>query len=95
MNKLRTILAKFLAQLYLFIMDADYYAAYISFVWACYHIITQNPRFFADIILFLMTIGLYILRRIDSIVNKLEALETALNGAKIKRIELEAMKDVI
>ncbi|PKP53766.1 MAG: hypothetical protein CVT92_02210 [Bacteroidetes bacterium HGW-Bacteroidetes-1] len=95
MDNLRTILAKFLANLYLYIIDADYYAAYISFVWACFHIITQNPMFFSDIFLFLMTLGLYILRRINSIINKIESIETALNGAKIKRVEIEVMKGVI
>lgn len=95
MDKLRTILARLYATLYFFILDIDYIAAYISFCLMCYHIITQDARFFGDMLIFFIGIGLFVLRKVNSIVNKLEAIETALNGAKIKRIELEAMKDVI
>ena len=88
-ERLKKILLRCYAVIYWFLLDVDYIAAYVAFCWMIYHMIKQDPTFFSDMLLFFICVALFVLRRMNKLFNKINAIETALNGAKIKRIELE------
>lgn len=72
-----------------FVYDLDYCAALISFVLMCYNLATDNPHFIANMFIFECFVALYLLRRVSDLFNKIKSIEKSLDGAKIKRIELE------
>lgn len=72
-----------------FLYDGDYIVAWLSFWLMCYNMLTNNKYVIVSMVIFELFVAICLLRRVGILFMKIEQLEQSLDGAKIKRIELE------